>query len=665
MSSRPRSPRCGRWPPRCCWSPSRPPSGRSRAGPRPCQPGPTPCCCAAPWTPPRSLRPSRSPARTSRGTRPIPARCPASFSARTPPGPGLVAWDRWAQPNHNSVTLAASGAGKSYLAKLEILRSLYQGTECWVIDPENEYERLAAAIGGAYVRLGAPDVHLNPFDLPAAGRSRPDALTRRALFLHTVVTVLLGGEPSPAERAALDTAIMGAYQQAGITSDPRTWARPAPLLPALAAALRAATTEAARTLADRLVPFTEGTHSGAVRRPDHDPPPGAPGRVLAAGRARRAAPGGDAARPGRHLAHGRRPRPAPPPADHRRRGVDADEGPRGRAVPVPDGQVRPQSLGRACRGHPGRRRRAGHRAGPGHHLQRRHPGPAPPGTPGHRAGHRRVQAHRRGAAAAALGPPRRGAAGRRAVRPGLVPGPGLTRRALPGHRPTRPRSPASRPASPARPPAQRCPATAPTERTTCCHDGPHPRGRAQPPAVAAGRPGRPVPGQSRRLRPPPRAPAARRRCPLRAGGRAAARRRRGHRRRRPGAAAPPPARRLRRRCPAGHGPGPAAGQPGRGGGAVGPPDRAAAPALGPAVARPAAPGLGVRLGRRRRRRDDDPAVGARHDPARPDRAGGRGRLARRAHRHRPGRPAAPGRRPGGRRDAAAGPPGDPPAVCRS
>src|SRR6202035_3189745 len=48
-------------------------------------------------------------------------------------GPGLVAWDRWAPPNHHSVTLAASGAGKSYLAKLEILRSLYQGTECWVI----------------------------------------------------------------------------------------------------------------------------------------------------------------------------------------------------------------------------------------------------------------------------------------------------------------------------------------------------------------------------------------------------------------------------------------------------------------------------------------------------------------------------------------------------
>jgi hypothetical protein len=37
-----------------------------------------------------------------------------------------------------------------------------------VIDPEDEYARLARAVGGAYVHLGAPGVHLNPFDLPAA-----------------------------------------------------------------------------------------------------------------------------------------------------------------------------------------------------------------------------------------------------------------------------------------------------------------------------------------------------------------------------------------------------------------------------------------------------------------------------------------------------------------
>ena len=88
-------------------------------------------------------------------------------------GPGLVAWDRWAADNHNSVTLAASGAGQVLPGQAgDPPVSLYQGTECWVIDPEDEYARLAAAVGGAYIHLGAPGVHLNPFDLPAAGRAR-------------------------------------------------------------------------------------------------------------------------------------------------------------------------------------------------------------------------------------------------------------------------------------------------------------------------------------------------------------------------------------------------------------------------------------------------------------------------------------------------------------
>ena len=189
-------------------------------------------------------------------------------------GPGLVAWDRWAQDNHNSVTLATSGAGKSYLGKLEISRQLYQGTECWVVDPEDEYARLAAALGGAYIHLGAPGVHLNPFDLPDPSRARPDALIRRALFAHTVIAVLTGAEPAPAEKAALDTAIMAAYRHAGISSDRRTWARPAPLLADLAAALRANGTPPAVTLADRLVPYTGGTHSALFSAPTTTRPAG-------------------------------------------------------------------------------------------------------------------------------------------------------------------------------------------------------------------------------------------------------------------------------------------------------------------------------------------------------------------------------------------------------
>src|SRR6266536_572422 len=116
---------------------------------------------------------------------------------------GLVLWDRFGCENYNQVILAKSGAGKSYLAKLELLRWLYRGVEVAVVDPEDEYRRLADAVGGTYLRLGTPGVRLNPFDLDPDAHAGADALTRRALFLHTLVSVLLREPLDPAATAAL------------------------------------------------------------------------------------------------------------------------------------------------------------------------------------------------------------------------------------------------------------------------------------------------------------------------------------------------------------------------------------------------------------------------------------------------------------------------------
>jgi type IV secretory pathway VirB4 component len=175
-----------------------------------------------------------------------------------PDSNGVVWWDRWSQHNANSIVLARSGAGKSYFIKLEVLRSLADGVQIAVIDPDNEYIRLAEGVGGVTIALGVGGVRLNPLDIPAGDR-RPDALTRRALFLHTLVAVLLGQQPPPAERAALDKAIITAYHTAGISNDPDTWRRPAPLMRDVATALTAQGTEAGDTLAARLTPWTNGS----------------------------------------------------------------------------------------------------------------------------------------------------------------------------------------------------------------------------------------------------------------------------------------------------------------------------------------------------------------------------------------------------------------------
>jgi len=178
----------------------------------------------------------------------------------------LVAWDRFAQDNHNSVILARSGAGKSYLAKLEALRSLYTGVEVAVIDPEDEYARLCSAVGGAYIHLGAPKVRLNPFDLPPRSQRDSDPLTRRALFLHTLISLMLGEPLDKASKAALDRAIIAAYRRAGITFEPRTWNRRPPLMRDLVTALTDDVDPKAKDLAAGLAPYVLLRMAKAARK---------------------------------------------------------------------------------------------------------------------------------------------------------------------------------------------------------------------------------------------------------------------------------------------------------------------------------------------------------------------------------------------------------------
>ncbi|MFV2198826.1 VirB4 family type IV secretion system protein [Nocardiopsis sp. LOL_012] len=189
---------------------------------------------------------------------------------------GVVAWDRFcgALDNHNSVILARSGAGKSYLAKLEVLRSLLVGVQVAVIDPEGEYRRLAEAVGGTVLALGTGRGRLNPFTLPPA-QADPHAFTNRALFAHTLVTAMVG-TLSPTHKTVLDRAIITAYAEAGITRDPATWQRPAPVLADVAAALEEAATDpalsdelghAAERLAERLHPFVHGSHAALFEGP--------------------------------------------------------------------------------------------------------------------------------------------------------------------------------------------------------------------------------------------------------------------------------------------------------------------------------------------------------------------------------------------------------------
>src|SRR6185369_15749622 len=160
---------------------------------------------------------------------------------------GLVIFDRFSLENGNSVVFAKSGAGKSFTVKLEALRSMMMGTEILIIDPENEYEKMCDAVGGAYVRLSlSSTTRINPFDLPRVVDTdeADNALRSNLITLHGLLRLMMGGAQAqmmggnsvltpalaPSEEADLDAALIETYAKAGITNDPLTHTSPPPTI---------------------------------------------------------------------------------------------------------------------------------------------------------------------------------------------------------------------------------------------------------------------------------------------------------------------------------------------------------------------------------------------------------------------------------------------------
>ena len=188
---------------------------------------------------------------------------------------GLVIFDRFSLENANMVVFAKSGAGKSFTVKLEALRSMMTGSDVIIIDPENEYQRLAEAVGGSYVRLSLnSEVRINPFDLPRVVDSddADDALRANLVTLHGLLRLMLGGAQvtangmavaalNPAEEADLDQALIDTYARAGITSDPLTHnSLPPTIIDLYETLLHMGGT--GPQLAQRLRKFTTGTFAG-------------------------------------------------------------------------------------------------------------------------------------------------------------------------------------------------------------------------------------------------------------------------------------------------------------------------------------------------------------------------------------------------------------------
>jgi len=173
----------------------------------------------------------------------------------------LVLFDRFSMENANMVIFAKSGSGKSYAVKLEVLRSLMMGTECIILDPENEFKTLAESVDGSFFKISlSSESHVNPFDLPEPREDErtEDVLRSNIINLVGLMRIMLGGLTAE-EDAIMDQALSETYAAKDITpnSDPSTWAENVPIMSDLESVLE--TMEGADSLVERLRKFTKGT----------------------------------------------------------------------------------------------------------------------------------------------------------------------------------------------------------------------------------------------------------------------------------------------------------------------------------------------------------------------------------------------------------------------
>jgi conjugal transfer ATP-binding protein TraC len=179
----------------------------------------------------------------------------------------LILFDRFSLQNANSCVFATSGAGKSYLIKLEVLRSMMLGTDVIIIDPEREYKNLSDATGGTYVNISLnSESKINPFDLPRkmGDMSTADIIRSAVITLKGLMRIMLG-DMTFQEDSILDRALIETYAKKDITPEADLTKVEPPLMQDLYDVLDGM--EGGDDLALRLKKYTSGTFSGLLNSP--------------------------------------------------------------------------------------------------------------------------------------------------------------------------------------------------------------------------------------------------------------------------------------------------------------------------------------------------------------------------------------------------------------
>ena len=122
--------------------------------------------------------------------------------------------------NGNMCVFGASGAGKSFFTKLQIIRNWLIGIEQFVIDPEREYQNICKNLDGSLLTIGpSSKSYINIFDI------RENSIEENRGYLSTKIQKLLGffglifGELDEEEKAKIEEKIIETYRRKEITFD--------------------------------------------------------------------------------------------------------------------------------------------------------------------------------------------------------------------------------------------------------------------------------------------------------------------------------------------------------------------------------------------------------------------------------------------------------------
>ena len=177
----------------------------------------------------------------------------------TPQGDPVIV-DPWGEgmANANRIILGPPGWGKSHGVKSTVMRQILKAVcaqrnshqqeqlryQVIIVDPEREYAQMSELFGGQVIRLSPGSAHcINPFDLPRAREEDQDKvehidrLAEHLQHLHRLLEIMLAdrtpqgaGTLKSEEKGLLDRVLFEAYRRVGITRDPQTHGRAAPLM---------------------------------------------------------------------------------------------------------------------------------------------------------------------------------------------------------------------------------------------------------------------------------------------------------------------------------------------------------------------------------------------------------------------------------------------------